>query len=363
MIAGGNIDVVFTVDTSGSMGDDIDAVEAFANDLVASLSARTASVRFALVTYRDFPERTGDLRDYPSRVDQGFTSDPAVITATIGAMDLGYGGDTPETAYSGLMTAPGHPWRPGVKKVVIQVGDAPALDPEPVTGYTAGDVVAAAFAVDPAEVYALDVSGDGGSGSQIAAIADATGGQVVSAPTPAEVAGALLEIVDTALAKPYAWLGGPYVTKVGTPIDFDASGSYSPTSEVVAYDWDFDSDGTWDATTIGPAVTHTYPGVFDGFASVRVRDAAGRAAVGNARVVVSSDGDEVPDDEDNCPEVGNHGQEDYDGDGAGDACDPEPGYPTVDAEGAFEENGVRAAPPTSTPRTDSAAETVPRFTG
>jgi hypothetical protein len=39
--------------------------------------------------------------------------------------------------------------------------------------------------------------------------------------------------------------------------------------------------------------------------------------------IVDSDGDGVPDADDNCPGVANPGQEDNDGDGIGDACDPD----------------------------------------
>jgi len=52
-------------------------------------------------------------------------------------------------------------------------------------------------------------------------------------------------------------------------------------------------------------------------------DTRGKVAIGN--VAFDSDGDGVPDGDDNCPEVPNPDQRDTDGDGVGDECDPDPG--------------------------------------
>jgi len=48
--------------------------------------------------------------------------------------------------------------------------------------------------------------------------------------------------------------GGPYAGGIGTPIQFDGTGSYDPDGTIVAYAWEF-GDG---ATGTGPAPTHTY---------------------------------------------------------------------------------------------------------
>ncbi|WP_455137196.1 S8 family serine peptidase [Thermophilibacter sp.] len=139
------LDLCFVVDTTGSMGDDIENARQNMEQILASLAERTENYRVALVDYRDFSSRTHDGDDYPCRVELNFTNDTAAITRAINDLDLGYGGDDEETVYSGLMQAVNLGWRDDAKKVIIVLGDAAPLDPEPVTGYTYGDVLAALY--------------------------------------------------------------------------------------------------------------------------------------------------------------------------------------------------------------------------
>jgi PKD repeat protein len=58
----------------------------------------------------------------------------------------------------------------------------------------------------------------------------------------------------TAVAQPVCDSGGPYFAYTAVPIDFDGTGSYSPSGTIVSYSWDF-GDGT---TGTGPTPQHTY---------------------------------------------------------------------------------------------------------
>jgi len=85
---------------------------------------------------------------------------------------------------------------------------------------------------------------------------------------------------------PVADAGADVIWAYGTPLPFDASGSYhsDPQRRLVKYEWDFDGDGAWDLTTADPrdpAATFTFldphpeedgdpPKVF--FAQLRVTD-------------------------------------------------------------------------------------------
>jgi Mg-chelatase subunit ChlD len=145
---GGNLDLCFVVDTTGSMGDDIDNAKENMDRILDAVTAKSPGYRVALVDYRDYPDRTNDSSDYPAKTQLAFSSDVGTIKNAIQALDLGYGGDDPETVYSGLMRAIGLDWRPEAKKVIIIIGDAPPHDPEPNTGYTYDQTLAALYSAD-----------------------------------------------------------------------------------------------------------------------------------------------------------------------------------------------------------------------
>ncbi len=141
----GKLDICFVIDTTYSMNDDIDNVKENMNEIIESLSTKAEDFRVSLVDYRDFSERTGDSSDYPYDVKLRFTNNVDEIKKSINALDLGYGGDNPETVYSGIMAAINSEmvgnWRNDSTKVLIVMGDAGALDPEPYTNYTYSEVI------------------------------------------------------------------------------------------------------------------------------------------------------------------------------------------------------------------------------
>ena len=69
----------------------------------------------------------------------------------------------------------------------------------------------------------------------------------------------------------------------------------------------------------------------------------------NIQCVIDTDGDGVPDDQDNCPTTPNPDQVDTDGDGIGDACDPCPLDPANDADGDGVCGNVDNCPATPNP--------------
>lgn len=145
------LDICFVIDTTGSMESAITDTKENMQRILEQVSAKSEDYRIAIVDYRDFSSRTGEMDDYPARLQMDFTNNKEQIQQGIEKLTLGNGGDWEETVYSGLMMAASLDWRDTAKHVIILIGDAPALSPEPISGYTY-DMVRNALQTGNAEV-------------------------------------------------------------------------------------------------------------------------------------------------------------------------------------------------------------------
>ncbi|MCA9674298.1 MAG: VWA domain-containing protein, partial [Myxococcales bacterium] len=118
----GPVDVVFVVDTTGSMGDDIDAVRRDMREILDHLRRHNPDYRVGVVAYRDVDD------DYLTRTFLALTRDDARIQQAITALTVGGGDDWREHVYAGINTALGQPWRPEASQHIILMGDAPPHD-------------------------------------------------------------------------------------------------------------------------------------------------------------------------------------------------------------------------------------------
>lgn len=310
-----SLDLVFVIDTTGSMGDDIAAVQAQAAEITNTLLAPGlgSSIRIGLVDYKDL----GDI--YQARVDVPFTSSPADVVAGLNSLTADGGGDYPESVYSGVMTALAMPWQAKAeKKAIIVMGDAPAQDPEPGTGYTLSSVLAALAAGGvssggapagrdsgavtsdaggvAASVYSVIIGSEPTAVASLTALAEGSGGKAFPAGNASQVVAAILASIEEILNAPVAVANGPYSGTVGAPVAFSAEGSYDPDGVLTTYEWDFDDNGTYDTSSTSPSASHTYGGEYDGLVRLRVTDDSGAQAVATAAVKITGGSQPPPAD-------------------------------------------------------------------
>jgi Mg-chelatase subunit ChlD len=121
--AGQPVDLVFVVDATGSMRDDIDAVRADMHSILETLTATNPDRRLGIVVYRD----VGD--DFVSKTVLSLTADEQEIIDAISSIEVDGGGDTREHVYAGIDTAlTDQPWRTEASQHIVLMGDAPPHD-------------------------------------------------------------------------------------------------------------------------------------------------------------------------------------------------------------------------------------------
>lgn len=135
---------------------------------------------------------------------------------------------------------------------------------------------------------------------------------------------------------PTADAGGPYSVEPGSSVQLDGTASYDPAGQALQFAWDLDGDTIFGEDSpdgergdeTGPSPVFSASGAPSGTMTValRVCDSVELCDSGTAEITIApSDGDDdgVADAEDNCPNVPNAGQEDFDQDKRGDVCDPD----------------------------------------
>lgn len=117
------IDVIFVVDATGSMADDINIVKESLYDIVNTLKKKKKKldIRFGMVAYRDHPpeDKTFVTKFYPP------TDNIDAVLRFISELEIGGGGDPPEAVADGLWAAYNATWRRDAYKIIILIGDAP----------------------------------------------------------------------------------------------------------------------------------------------------------------------------------------------------------------------------------------------
>lgn len=104
----GTADVVFILDISGSMGDEINNVKENIQAFAQAIEDQGVSARWAAITYSDYLEYPSDEREQTQIIMNGASSwytGAADYKAAIGNIVLANGGDWEETAVDGLLLA------------------------------------------------------------------------------------------------------------------------------------------------------------------------------------------------------------------------------------------------------------------
>ncbi len=236
------IDLVFVIDTTGSMFPHIAGAVAAANDVVDVLSGRgtpprLTDYRVGLVDYKDVDSVLPFYcpPDYDAVVDLPFATKKSQIVPAIGTLPgkVGGGCDFPEDVLSGIQRAINFPWRNGVNKAIVVMGDAPGHDPEAHSGLTSASVIAAANAVDPAVIYPILVGPYGAFGTDafMTNLAVGTGGQTFDGRSGGGVAQALLAVIDKIVSTPPPSDTTPPAVTVTFPAPPDGQGGFFNASQ------------------------------------------------------------------------------------------------------------------------------------
>jgi PKD repeat protein len=132
-------DIVFVVDSTGSMLDEIYEVQTKIENITKNITDKVSNVQFGLATYTDHPgyyddcgydNEYGGETDWGYRIEQMITNDVDQFINAVKSIQMGSGGDAPEAVSDAIYnTTHDFNWRGGdVVKMAILMGDSVGHD-------------------------------------------------------------------------------------------------------------------------------------------------------------------------------------------------------------------------------------------
>lgn len=270
--------VVFAVDVSESMRHKLPAIEQFMRDTIPEIIARGG--RVAAAVYAGVDDGNGNIYTVGGGVP--FDDTQRIL-------------DNLHNALQPYGSFPGSPlvvfdaafrelqWTPGATKSIMAFSNNPLQTPD-THGFTLEGIAERALEIDPVNIYPVVPEEFEDSYTQLA---EKTSGQVLTYTNDTELVNAANQAFNKITKRPVPFLGNTeYMAEPGQEITFDASDSYVIDAEITKYDWDYDGDGQFEASTTTPLIKHTYDSPFTGLMQVRVTADNGTLANMSAKVTI-----------------------------------------------------------------------------
>ncbi|MDD4309658.1 MAG: VWA domain-containing protein, partial [Candidatus Cloacimonetes bacterium] len=131
-------DIVFVLDVTGSMSDEINSVRANMQSFMSQLDTQNIDYRIGFVVYGDIVYVYNQYMFYTEY--QEIMS--IINNISLGEHGIGSGGDGPENQMEAMAEGSIFNWRPGASRVMIMLTDASAHEADGVTPWTGGDLLA-----------------------------------------------------------------------------------------------------------------------------------------------------------------------------------------------------------------------------
>ena len=188
---GGVLDLVFVIDSTGSMSGEVNVVKESIQTYADMLSQSNIPHYIALIDYSNDISNNGTNRYYNVNFD--FTNDKETIRRGISNLTLKSGSDEP--AYSAIINGLDElHWGVNSTRRIILIGDEEPWSPESATGFTYDSALES---LEENEISVYSIATGGSDVSSFKSLAEETNGQYYQSNDSTEFANTLMDIIDT----------------------------------------------------------------------------------------------------------------------------------------------------------------------